>query len=181
MSMSAEDSMTETEADPFLVRLQTVGCPRCADRFQRPVDLEVHLERHQPVRVTTVKERADLAHCPKGCGRWIDAGRPFGAAHATLCDGSPPITRSSKMAYRWWCEEHQFGTDGPKPWGWHKKEHHAGETPACTDKNGPDVVGSVLGLLRQEKARLDRETARINAAIKALEVDLQPVREEAQA
>jgi hypothetical protein len=157
----------------------------------RPEDRDVHLERHKPATDLPKEEREGKVHCPKGCGRWVDTGTPDGQTHATLCDGSEPISAiKNSAAYRWWCEEHQFGTNGPMPWGVHKKEHHRGKEPVGKPPqekrrhHQATVVPEVLKLLRGElqrlqveQTRIEGEAGRISAAIRALEADLRSVGE----
>lgn len=173
------------EGNPFTESLPTVGCARCGEKFQRPVDLEVHTERHKPAPSLTKKEREGLLHCPKGCGRWVTPGSPDSEAHAALCDGSPPITsKPKKAAYRWWCEKHEFGTNGPRPWGEHNKEHHGRKQPKEgshpeLQKKEDVMVPEVLRLLKcevvrleTERSKVDMEMARVKAAIKVLETEV---------
>jgi hypothetical protein len=145
----------------------------------RESDMHVHLERHKPCPHLTREERVGKVHCPKGCGRWVEPGKADCAAHIELCDGSPPITEKAvRSAHKWWCEEHQFGTSGPRAWGAHKKEHHAGVEPERSSKPGrhETVLDQVRRLLREEhsrlsitKRRIDAEISRIDAALKSLD------------
>lgn len=184
------DMLPETaEADPFDQSLRSIPCPRCGETFMREEDLHVHLERHRPSPELSKEDREGKVHCPKGCGRWVVESDPDLAAHIELCDGSPPITaKVTKSAYRWWCEEHGFGTNGPKPWGVHKREHHEGKQPAAHVEKKPkeEVMAQVkrllhgeLSRLEVEKGKISAEMIRIQAAIKNLdsksEVPAEPV------
>lgn len=85
------------------------------------------------------------------------------------------------MEKKWVCEEHGFGTDGPKHWGIHVKEHHDGVDPRKPVKKLSKPIGAVavskaVGLLRDEKERLEHSISRLKqdvermaSAIKILE------------
>lgn len=170
-----------TEADPLAPTLKSIPCARCGELFMREHDLHVHTERHRPSPHLSREEREGKVHCPKGCGRWVELGNAEWEAHVELCDGSPPITgKPVRSGHKWWCEEHEFGTSGPRAWGAHKKEHHAGLEPAKTpsEKRKPreEVMTQVRRLLREELARLtfskgkiEAEIGRIQAALKSLD------------
>lgn len=89
------------------------------------------------------------------------------------------------MKRNWYCAEHKYGTDGPKPWGLHKKEHHNGMDPCKPAKKmpeepvGEDAVDKAIGLLEGERERLvveleaeklrtQEEIMRLDAALKIL-------------
>lgn len=182
--MSLSDS---TEVDPFAPRLKSSACAKCGEKFMRPEDRNVHQERHRPAPDLPKEERVGKVHCPKGCGRWMEPESADSHAHIALCDGAEPISpdRTNPSAYRWWCEEHQFGTNGPRPWGDHKKEHHGGGEPVgkisqeVRKKKQENVIPEVvktlrgeLGRLGIERVKIEMEETRICAAIKALESDL---------
>jgi hypothetical protein len=86
------------------------------------------------------------------------------------------------MKAKWFCAEHNFGTNGPKPWGWHKKEYHGGQDPLKPrpkrpeEPVGKEAVEKAVELLKGEReklsidsARIQREIERLDAAIKVLE------------
>lgn len=164
------------EIDPFVADIPAVHCPHCGEKYLRPEDLEVHRERHRPV----AKRVAGSANCPKGCRRWLMPDTPESHAHLALCDGSPPIDGLSKaMKNRWFCEEHKFGTNGPKMWGLHKKEHHDGKDPMAGVKrirnimpvpDNKDGIQQAIAVLTAEKQRLLAEAERMDAGIRALEI-----------
>lgn len=90
------------------------------------------------------------------------------------------------MKRKWYCAEHNFGTDGPKPWGWHKQEYHGGQDPHKPAKKlpeepvGEDAVNQAITLIEGERERLmmeiakiQQEVQRMDAAIKILK-DKQP-------
>lgn len=159
--------------------IRSSSCPKCGDTFQRVEDRDIHLERHRAALQLSKEEREGMVHCPKGCGRWLVPGDADTEAHATLCDGSKPILeKRQKVAYRWWCEAHGYGTDGPKAWGHHKKEHHDGDEPLQKPKElrRKEGVVEILRLLRAEAVRIDGEIAtlkmtlvRVKGAIGTLE------------
>lgn len=167
------------EMDPFFEDIPGVHCPKCGEKYLRPEDLEVHRERHRPVH----KRMTGSANCPKGCKRWLVPDTPEARVHVALCDGSTPLDGLSKaMNMRWFCEEHGFGTNGPKPWGIHVKEHHSGADPLAGQKRvrnimplpvDKDAVQHAIDMLEAEKKRLLSEAARMEAGIKALQGTIQ--------
>lgn len=166
------------KADPFTPSLESIPCKRCGEEYMREHDLQVHEERHRPAPDLSKEEKEGKVHCPKGCNRWVVLDDPDWVAHVELCDGAPPIIlKTQKTAYRWWCEEHSFGTNGPKPWGFHKKEHHDGkEPPEKPEKKKEEAMAQVRRLLRGELSRLEieerkmlSEKNRIMAALKCLD------------
>lgn len=157
----------DPDRDILATDVPTAHCPTCGETFLRPEDLPVHVERHRPVPKGEIENGV---RCPRGCGRWLDPEDPEKHVHEALCDGSPPL-KHTKGAYKWWCPEHRFGTDGPKVWGWHKKEHHEGKDPA-KDKDAcvsGDVVDKAISILRAEKSRLEKDLRRVDAALRAVE------------
>lgn len=162
------------ESDPFFADIPVVHCPHCGERYLRPEDLEVHRERHRPVP----KRVTGSANCPKGCKRWLLPDTPEAHAHLSLCDGSLPIDGLPKaMKKRWFCEEHSYGTNGPKTWGLHKKEHHGGKDPLEGVKRirnimpvptSADGIEQAIAIMTAEKKRLLAEAERMDAGIKAL-------------
>lgn len=165
------------EIDPFLVDIPAVHCPNCGEKYLRREDLEVHRERHRPIS----PRMAGSVTCPKGCKRWLVPDTPETQIHLALCDGSLPIDgRSDYMDKKWFCPEHQFGTDGPRAWGVHKRDHHNGQDPVRVDKRlkepeGPEAVRAAIKLLKSERGRLakervrvERDLSRVESAIKCL-------------
>jgi hypothetical protein len=164
------------EIDPFYVDIPCVHCPNCGERYLRPEDLEVHRERHRPV----LTRGLGAAYCPKGCRRWLVPDTADTQAHLALCDGAPPLNgHPMAIDKKWVCQEHNFGTDGPKVWGIHVMEHHAGVDPRPPKEPppvGPAAVIKSIALLRSEKervkveiARLGQDVERVDSAIKILE------------
>lgn len=158
--------------DPFYADIPAVHCPNCGERYLRPEDLEVHRERHRPVspRVT------GSANCPKGCRRWLVPDTAETQTHLALCDGSSPLNGLSRaMDKRWFCKEHGFGTDGPKHWGIHLKEHHGGQDPTKPARKKPEDPNDKVGVeravqvLREERKRLAQDLERVDSALKILE------------
>jgi hypothetical protein len=82
------------------------------------------------------------------------------------------------MKRKWYCAEHNFGTDGPKPWGWHKKEYHGGQDPGRPVKKlveepvGKEAVDKAVDLIKTEHARLVAERAKMGEEIERLEAAL---------
>lgn len=109
----------------------TLRCPSCGESFQRQEDLDRHRERHRPV----MEKAEGTVQCPKGCGRWLAPNHPDTLSHIALCDGLEPIPMAKRG--RWTCEEHGFTTNGPKPWGLHKKEFHKVEAAAVKAPKKP--------------------------------------------
>lgn len=172
------------EFDPFYVDIPCVHCPNCGERYLRPEDLEVHRERHRPISIRVTGS----VNCPKGCRRWLVPETAETQTHLALCDGSPPLNGMRyAMKRKWFCSQHNFGTDGPKPWGWHKKEYHNGLDPNDPRKKkrleepvGKEAVDKAVALIETERARLvaerskiDEEVQRLEAALKVLK-DKQP-------
>lgn len=189
MSMSAEGDVATHVGDVLGGTLRSSACPKCGETFQRPEDRDVHLERHRAAPQLSKEERVGKVHCAKGCGRWMTTGDPDTEIHVNLCDGSKPILgEREKTVYRWWCEAHGFGTNGPKAWGQHKREHHEGKEPAEKPKNvkpKAEAVAEVMKLLRAEEAKIEGEIVlrqmalgRVKAAMAALQGNLK-IREEA--
>ena len=183
MSMSTEDVAAIPEGDVLGGTLRSSTCPKCGQTFQRSEDRDVHLERHRAAPQLAKEERDGMVHCPKGCGRWMTPGDSDTEIHVNLCDGSKPILgEREKTAYRWWCEAHGFGTNGPKPWGQHKKEHHEGKEPVQKPKNvkpKAEAIAEVMKLLRAEEAKIEGEIVlrqmalgRVKAAMAALKGNL---------
>lgn len=167
------------EIDPFYVDIPCVHCPYCGERYQRAEDLEVHRERHQPI---PSKEKGS-SRCLKGCGRCLMPDTAAAQAHLALCDGSPPLNGIFRaMGKKWFCQAHGYGTDGPKMWGIHVKEHHEGVDPRkpfrkqLREPKEPEAVAHAVELLRAEQHKMRQEILvkgqdieRLESAIKILE------------
>lgn len=159
------------EIDPFHADIPAVHCPNCGEKYLRPEDLEVHRERHRPV----LPRKLGSVACPKGCKRWLVPDTAETQIHLALCDGAPPLDGlSNAMNKKWFCPEHGFGTDGPRAWGVHKRDHHDGQDPVRVDKRlkepeGKEAVVAALKLLRTERVRLRKEKARVNADLERVE------------
>jgi hypothetical protein len=174
----------QVAGDVMAGTIRSSTCPKCGETFQRPQDRDVHLERHRPAPQLSKEDREGMVHCPKGCGRWLVPSEADTEAHAMLCDGARPILdKREKIAYRWWCEAHGFGTDGPKAWGQHKREHHGGNEPVkkANEPRRKEGVEEIMRLLRAEAVRVEGEIARqqmalvrVKAALAALEENAKP-------
>jgi hypothetical protein len=84
------------------------------------------------------------------------------------------------MEKRWACKEHGFGTDGPKQWGLHVKEHHAGIDPLKPEVKRPEKkrpeepkdkagVDLAVAVLRGERMKLAQDLDRLDSALRILE------------
>jgi hypothetical protein len=168
------------EIDPFFADIPAVHCPNCGERFLRPEDLEVHRERHRPIP----SKLKGSSRCPKGCGRCLVPDAAETQTHLVLCDGSPPLNGIPyAMKRKWYCAEHNFGTDGPKPWGWHKQEYHGGQDPHKPAKKmpeepvGEEAVNKAIGLLEAERERLVVENAKTQTEIQRLDAALKVLKD----
>lgn len=70
------------------------------------------------------------------------------------------------MENTWVCPDHGFGTNSPKMWGLHKKEHHEGKDPRPKPRPEDEPQGSegivrAVRLIREERARFAMEAAKI--------------------
>jgi hypothetical protein len=78
------------------------------------------------------------------------------------------------MKKKWFCPEHQFGTNGPRGWGAHKLEHHNGQDPIATVKGlkepeGREAIGQAVSLLRKERYRMRIQSTKLTSDLERLE------------
>jgi len=184
-------------------------CPECPEILDKPEDLSVHLVRHEEVWTPANEtERLQAYECPKKCGRWFSR-KKYGVAkpveyraHISMCDGSKPLVaaprvdesgkendvakkpKATRSKFKWFCDDHNFGTNGPRAWGDHQVEKHGavrrGRKPraSTTDPEGELQETPLMRAQREANERRDQDQREAAAGGAGEANDVEPVAKE---